>query len=288
MISVGTHAASGDTPSELKCCAIPGVAADDAFVLVQPEPGSDNGAGFDRLMQDIRTEVREPLLADDRIELLRLLQKAWAEVDPPALQRGVKLRLCAQTEASRLATPCGSEKWLSRVFQECQESAVRGTRRDGLLDIEHRQLGPLVGNSSWHDFVLDIQHGERVLWVDPEKTHRALTNVLGNAIKYSPNGGVVRVSTQLGKVRQEPAIGLKVTDRGIGMTQEQLGRVFERFYRADPSGNIPGTGLGMSLVKEIVELQGGRVDIASEPGIGTTVTLWFPMASATQPALPAA
>ena len=51
-----------------------------------------------------------------------------------------------------------------------------------------------------------------------------------------------------------------------------------RFYRADPSGNIPGTGLGMSLVKEIVELQGGRVEIASALGRGTTVTLWLPLA----------
>ncbi len=53
--------------------------------------------------------------------------------------------------------------------------------------------------------------------------------------------------------------------------------MFERFYRADPSGTIPGTGLGMSLVKEIVELQGGRVDIESQPGEGTRVTLWLPL-----------
>ncbi len=148
-------------------------------------------------------------------------------------------------------------------------------------------VGPLVGTSSSHEFVLDIRHGDRVLWVDPEKTHRALTNVLSNAVKYSPEGGAVRVSTQLGRVRNEPAIGLKVSDRGIGMSEAQLARVCERFYRADPSGNIPGTGLGMSLVKEIVELQGGRVDIASEPGMGSTVTLWFPLAAAPQPAQPA-
>ena len=60
------------------------------------------------------------------------------------------------------------------------------------------------------------------------------------------------------------------------MSAQQCQRVFERFYRADPSGNIPGTGLGMSLVKEIVELQGGRVDLDSAPGEGTAVTLWFP------------
>jgi PAS domain S-box-containing protein len=161
-------------------------------------------------------------------------------------------------------------------------------RIDSLLT---QAVGPLVGHSTGHEFVLDVKHGERVLWVDPEKTHRALTNVLSNAVKYSPEGGAIRVSTQMGRLRGEAAVGLKVSDRGIGMSEQQLARVFERFYRADPSGNIPGTGLGMSLVKEIVDLQGGQVDIASEPGMGTTVTLWFPLAPAPQApqlALPAA
>ena len=140
-------------------------------------------------------------------------------------------------------------------------------------------VGPLVGNSARHQIVVDILHGDGVLWVDPEKTHRALTNVLSNAIKYSPDGGRIEVCTRAGQLRGEPAVGLTVVDAGIGMSAEQQARVFERFYRADPSGNIPGTGLGMSLVKEIVELQGGRVDIASQPGAGTTVTLWLPLAS---------
>jgi signal transduction histidine kinase len=69
-----------------------------------------------------------------------------------------------------------------------------------------------------------------------------------------------------------------VADPGMGMTPEQLARVFERFYRADPSGNIPGTGLGMSLVKEIVELHGGEVEIDSAPNLGTAVTMWWPLA----------
>ncbi|MBL8333291.1 MAG: PAS domain S-box protein [Rubrivivax sp.] len=138
-------------------------------------------------------------------------------------------------------------------------------------------VGPLLANSPKHDIRVDVPHGDRDLWVDPEKTHRALTNVLSNAIKYSPAGGVIKISSKLSRSREEPALGITVADQGIGMTPEQLGRVFERFYRADPSGNIPGTGLGMSLVKEIVELQGGRVEIDSEPGMGTSVTMWWPL-----------
>jgi signal transduction histidine kinase len=71
--------------------------------------------------------------------------------------------------------------------------------------------------------------------------------------------------------------GMRVIDRGIGMTPDQQARIFERFYRADPSGNIPGTGLGMSLVKEIMDLHGGEIEIDSAPGVGTTVTLWLPV-----------
>jgi signal transduction histidine kinase len=71
-------------------------------------------------------------------------------------------------------------------------------------------------------------------------------------------------------------VGIRVTDHGIGMTPSQTARVCERFYRADASGSIPGTGLGMCIVKEIVELHGGTVAIESSLGAGTTVTLWMP------------
>jgi len=73
-------------------------------------------------------------------------------------------------------------------------------------------------------------------------------------------------------------VGIEVQDQGIGMTVEQLSRVCERFYRADASGKIPGTGLGMSIVKEIVELHGGEIELSSVVGRGTTVTLWLPRA----------
>ena len=120
-----------------------------------------------------------------------------------------------------------------------------------------------------------LRHADAVLNVDAGKALRALTNVLSNACKYSIEGSIVTVDSLDGTLQDAPAIGLRVTDHGIGMTPEQQARIFERFYRADPSGNIPGTGLGMSLVKEIVELHGGRIEISSEAGTGTVVTLWW-------------
>ena len=117
--------------------------------------------------------------------------------------------------------------------------------------------------------------------VDRNKMRQAIGNVTSNAYKYSSPGSPVgvRIVREAGAV---PRVGIEIADRGIGMTAAQLARVSERFYRADASGNVPGTGLGMSIVKEIIELLGGRLEMRSEPGQGTVVTLWLPLATAAQ------
>ncbi len=123
-------------------------------------------------------------------------------------------------------------------------------------------------------------------WVraDRGKLLQALGNVLSNAYKYSPDGGDVVVSVVTADEAAHPAlVGIRVEDHGIGMHAEDLARVSERFFRADKSGQIPGTGLGMSIVKEIVELHGGRLELHSELGRGTTVTLWLPASEGQAP-----
>ena len=116
---------------------------------------------------------------------------------------------------------------------------------------------------------------------DRSKLAQAVLNVLSNAYKYSPSNAPVEIA-----LVHEPAhgsvpgqLGIRIRDYGLGMTTEQLGHVFERFYRADTSGKVLGTGLGMSIVKEIVELHGGRVGMESQPGKGTTVTIWLEVAA---------
>lgn len=114
--------------------------------------------------------------------------------------------------------------------------------------------------------------------VDRSKMIQVINNVLSNAYKYSPNGGAVEMSVLTGsKATKKGLVGISVRDHGIGMTAQQLARVCERFYRADTSGALPGSGLGMSIVKEVVELHHGKVEITSEHGIGTHVTLWLPL-----------
>jgi signal transduction histidine kinase len=114
--------------------------------------------------------------------------------------------------------------------------------------------------------------------VDRGKTLQVVRNLLSNAYKYSTSGAVqvhllARRSGAAGDL-----FGFQVSDHGIGMTPEQLARICERFYRADASGHVPGTGLGMSIVQELVSLMGGTLELASVPDQGTTVTVWLPCA----------
>ena len=133
---------------------------------------------------------------------------------------------------------------------------------------------PPVGSGSL-ELALPEQKVEVV--ADSGKLRQAVLNVLSNAYKYSPEGGpvVLSVETQ-NHAGSAPRTWIHITDHGIGMTPEQLGRVCERFYRADSSGKTSGTGLGMSIVKEIIELHGGELAISSEVDFGTRVSLCLP------------
>ena len=102
---------------------------------------------------------------------------------------------------------------------------------------------------------------------------QVMANILSNSVKYSPEGTRITVSMEA----TEKFYRVFVKDQGIGIPQESLGRVFERFYRVDKARAraMGGTGLGLAIVKEIVEEHGGRVHISSAAGQGTTVTLRF-------------
>ncbi len=115
--------------------------------------------------------------------------------------------------------------------------------------------------------------GDEAVYGDPTKLRQALENILSNAVKYSPRGGVIRI---VGR-RSRGEIHVSVSDQGIGMSDDQVLRIFDKFYRADTSNSaVEGAGLGMSIVKEIVEAHGGRVWVESTPGQGTRVSLVLP------------
>jgi len=128
-----------------------------------------------------------------------------------------------------------------------------------------------------HKLKLEFMEKWPLVAFDIDKLSQVLANILSNAYKYSPQGGTITCSTTLKTIGNQQMFGIKIEDQGIGMTPEELIRIGERFYRADPTGTIPGTGLGVSLVKEIIEIHKGEVDITSRMGKGTVVTVWLPV-----------
>jgi heavy metal sensor kinase len=109
---------------------------------------------------------------------------------------------------------------------------------------------------------------------DPDKLREVLNNLLHNAIQYNrPNG---RIDVRVGQ--KESQLWMEVEDTGIGISPEARPQIFERFFRADPSraGDGLHAGLGLALVKEYVDLMGGRIDVESQEGQGSTFRIWLP------------
>lgn len=102
--------------------------------------------------------------------------------------------------------------------------------------------------------------------------HRLLANLLDNAIKFTPSNGTVSISVK----SDEDSVVLTVADTGCGIPKKDVDHIFDRFYRSDSSRNLPGNGLGLSLVKAIVESYGGHIFVSSEVNHGTLFTVTLP------------
>jgi PAS domain S-box-containing protein len=125
-----------------------------------------------------------------------------------------------------------------------------------------------------HQFYSQVPDGLPPVFFDADKIVQVLDNLIGNAVKFSPEGGPITLSAR----PLDDRIEVVLADQGIGMTPAVQERIFERFFRADASSTgVNGLGLGMSLVKEIVAAHGGETRVESEPGIGTSVVFTLPL-----------
>ena len=141
---------------------------------------------------------------------------------------------------------------------------VVGEVFDGVRDVATRRGVQLVA---------DVPTGAATVYADPTAFRQVLGNLVENAVRYTTEGGVT-VRSRLGA----GGVWIDVRDTGIGIAAEHLPRIFERFYRVDAgrSREQGGTGLGLAIVRHLVDAHGGRVEAASVPGRGTTISVHFP------------
>jgi two-component system phosphate regulon sensor histidine kinase PhoR len=199
----------------------------------------------------------------------------------------------AETLVGGDVDPATAERFLRTILGNAQRMQFLV---DDLLDLSRVESGrwsPKVAavdvepavTEAWTQFA-DRAHAKQVelrrhlandatpLQADPEAIRHILGNLFDNALRYVDHNGSIVVSTR----RLDDGIELSVTDDGSGIPAEHLPRIFERFYRVDPSRSREegGTGLGLSIVKHMIEAHGGRVSAESELRRGTTVRCWFP------------
>ncbi|MCL5947331.1 MAG: ATP-binding protein [Chloroflexi bacterium] len=145
-----------------------------------------------------------------------------------------------------------------------------------LAEIAQKVADRLTPRSTQHQIKVDFPEQFPLIQADPERIEEVFSNLIDNAIKYSPNGGTVTVS---GKVTPS-TVEVGVRDEGPGIPLAEQGRLFQRFYRAPGGVNrqTTGVGLGLFLVKAIVEAHGGHIWLESEWGKGSTFHFSLPRA----------
>lgn len=257
---------SGRVPVRAELVSLGG---DEVGIIVEDQTEAARVEAVRRdFVANVSHEVKTPVGA---ISLLLEAVKQ-AHNDPQAVSRFLDR---IRTETDRL----------SRLVQELLDlSRLQGGEPlpemtmisvdDVVIEVVDR-MGP-IADAKHIRLVVDGDHGHKVLG-DMSQLAMALSNLVDNAIAYSGSGTCVTVAVKA----REGIVELAVTDEGIGIPAEELGRVFERFYRVDParSRQTGGTGLGLAIVKHAMNNHGGEVTVWSTVGVGSTFTMRLPVVS---------
>lgn len=204
------------------------------------------------------------------------LARPDAEWDAATARQSLEI---IEEEADRLEALINNLLDVSRI----QASGLRLDYADVDIEALARKIADAYRTqTSVHRIEVDFPERLPLIWGDEERLRQVLTNLMSNAIKYSPEGGVIRVGgwTQHSSNEHGPArVILFVADQGIGIPQDELANIFERFYRVDSSlrRSTMGAGLGLFLTKAIVEAHAGQIWARSEPGKGTTFLVELPV-----------
>jgi PAS domain S-box-containing protein len=219
------------------------------------------------VMSLVTHELRTPLTAIQGMsEVL-----AQFDVDP---DRRREMHTAINEEAKRLARMIDEYLDITRLEAGARPLRKTPVRVQPLVERAILLLDPLA-SSRGIPIACEFDRNLPVIMADPDLLAQAVTNVVANAIKYSPPAGEIRVSVRA----DGNDLLIEVADKGYGIAPEHVKRIFEKFYRVPQVQNAdePGTGLGLTFVREIMDSHGGYVTVESELGIGSTFTLRLPL-----------
>ena len=218
-----------------------------------------------RFVSDASHELRTPIAV---IQGYADLLARWGKDDPAVLEEGI--------------TSIQNESQHMKELVEQLLFLARGDSGRNTLHIESLDLNEVMREVYEESALIDTDHiyhlaqkpGARIA-ADRAMIKQSIRIFLQNAAKYSPAGSDIYLSVIL----DGSIAGYRVQDEGQGMSQEDLGHIFERFYRSDKARNSKsgGSGLGLSIAKWIVDAHGGAIDVVSSPGLGSRFTVTFPV-----------
>jgi signal transduction histidine kinase/CHASE3 domain sensor protein/phage shock protein A len=237
------------------------------FVVRETTEEHDADRFKDELMATVSHELRTPLAAILGFTELLLTRDFSTDERRQHTQT-------VHAQAQRLSDLIGDFLDLQRLDQHAGRLSQEQV---DLSTVLREQVALYAAQSDAHPIALRLPEAPLLTRGDARSLARVVGNLLSNAIKYSPDGGAVTVDA----ARHADTISVSVTDAGIGIPAEARERIFDRFYRVDSSEtrSIGGTGLGLSLVREIVREHGGSVTVDSLDGHGSTFSVTLPIAS---------
>jgi two-component system phosphate regulon sensor histidine kinase PhoR len=177
--------------------------------------------------------------------------------------------------AERLGRLTADLLTLSRIELKTQKFQFAVYYVNSLIDQSVDSMRP-IADKKRITMTVEPAPGNAEVFCDSEAVHQMLSNLLDNAIKYTPEGAAITVSALAPPTDRKPEMfEISVRDTGMGIPSAELPRLFERFYRVDKarSRELGGTGLGLAIVKHLARAQGGDVGVVSEPGKGSR--FWF-------------